>query len=314
MAGIAAGQQVGRWTVLEECSSSPKGEKQWLCRCQCGTRRFVLERSLRYGGSLSCGCMRREAVSKAVSHDIIGQTFGELKVIGKSEQPHENGGIWWKCQCSCGKLCEVPATLLVKGRKTHCGCKTEHHYHYTDITGKAFGRLTAVRPTKRRDRGGSVMWHCQCSCGREVEVAYNSLMYANQTSCGCQKKEHDQILRKYQTRVDGTSLDMIKSKKLPSDNTTGHKGVYLVRGKYMAKIVLQQKAYYLGTYERMEEAVQARKEAEDTLYRATVDYHARWQERAEKEPQWARENPMRILVDKDGSGLKVSFLPELDGI
>ena len=41
--------------------------------------------------------------------------------------------------------------------------------------------------------------------------------------------------------VDGTSIDAIRSKKVPKDNTTGYKGVYLIRGKYVAKIVFQKK-------------------------------------------------------------------------
>lgn len=60
---------------------------------------------------------------------------------------------------------------------------------------------------------------------------------------------------------------MIQSQKLPRDNTTGYKGVYLVRGKYLAKIVFQKKQYFLGTYDSIEEAAAARKSAEALLFR-----------------------------------------------
>lgn len=66
--------------------------------------------------------------------------------------------------------------------------------------------------------------------------------------------------------MGGTSLDIIQSQKLPRDNTTGYKGVYLVRGKYLAKIVFQKKQYFLGTYDNIEDAASARKEAEDLLF------------------------------------------------
>jgi hypothetical protein len=44
------GQRFGRWTVLGQMEFSKTGERKWLCRCDYGTERFVLERSLLYGG------------------------------------------------------------------------------------------------------------------------------------------------------------------------------------------------------------------------------------------------------------------------
>lgn len=41
---------------------------------------------------------------------------------------------------------------------------------------------------------------------------------------------------------------MIRSKKVPTDNTTDVKGEYLIKGKYLAKIVFQKKQYHLGQY------------------------------------------------------------------
>ncbi len=307
-----AGQLFGRWMVKDKFELTKKGEKKWLCRCSCGTERYVLERSLRYGGSLSCGCLRREALSEAISHDLTGQTFGDLTALGPSDSYHKNGGIWWNCQCACGSTCEVPATLLVNGRKTHCGCRTpEKNYAFTDIAGQRFGRLTALYKTEKRSGKGGVVWHCQCDCGNETDVPYNTLVYSNQQSCGCRKKEHDQILGTLQTRVDGTSLDIIRSKKIPSNSTTGVRGVYLIKGKYVAKVNFQKKAYYLGSYSTMDEAVAARKDAEEALYESTILFYKKWQEMAEKDPAWAEENPVQIFVTKTDGGLCASFLPDL---
>lgn len=50
-----------------------------------------------------------------------------------------------------------------------------------------------------------------------------------------QEKEHDKALGGFLTHVDGTSIDALKSRKIPSNNTTGVKGVYLVKGRYLAK-------------------------------------------------------------------------------
>lgn len=309
---LQPGQSVGRWTILDDYITTPRGERKWLCRCSCGTERYVLERSLKYGGSQSCGCMKRERALEAVAKDLTGLLFGELQVLRRAERQRKNGGIWWVCRCSCGNEYEVAGTLLMTGRRTHCSSRAhKRNYASADITGIRFNRLVALYPTDRRDGGGNVMWHCRCDCGNEIDVSYNWLMHTNLRSCGCQKKENDKKLQDNLTRVDGTSVDMLKSNKMYTNNTTGYRGVYFVRGMYMAKIVFQKKAYHLGFYKTIGEAVEARKEAEELLFDGTAAYYDKWKARADADPQWAKENPMQIHVTKDGAhGLSVTYSPE----
>ncbi len=122
------------------------------------------------------------------------------------------------------------------------------------------------------------------------------------------------MLGKLLTHVDGTSLDIIKSTRLPSDNTTGYKGVYLKNGKYLAKIFFRGKPYFLGYYKNIEDAVKARKEGEEALYSATIEYHARWKAKADTEPEWAALNPIQIFVTKENGRLQISFLPNLNAV
>ena len=181
-----------------------------------------------------------------------------------------------------------------------------------DITGKVFGRLTALHPTEKRDTKGYVIWHCSCSCGKEIDITYNALCYGNVQSCGCQKKEKEQYLHTYLTHVDGTSMNLLKSIKLPKNNTTGVKGVYLIRGKYVAKIVFQKKQYILGSFDTLEEAAEARKEGEEVFCDTVVEYYEKWKAKADADSTWAAKNPMRIFVDRDESHrIRVEFLPQL---
>lgn len=295
-----SGQQFGRWTVQNCFITTPKKERKWLCRCECGTERYVLERSLRHGGSVSCGCLRKEMAAKAISPDLTGQTFGDLTVVRKLEKDEKRNGTWWLCRCSCGAEYKVQGTLLITGKRTHCpGDSHQKNYAYTDISGQKFGRLTALYPSKRFDGIKSVIWRCRCDCGNEIDVPYNSLKYGNQKSCGCQKKEHDQKLRTFLTHAAGTSMEMLKSKKIPTDNTTGYKGVYFIRGKYVAKIVFQKKAYYLGNYDSYADAVEARKEAEEILFDGVAAHYEKWKKCAEEKPEWAAGNPFQVLVTQD---------------
>lgn len=303
-------ENTGAWNVLDSYIITPKGEKKYLCRCDCGTERYVLERSLRYGGSQSCGCLTYKRVSERLTHRLEGRVFGELSVLGPSQTEHTYGGVWWVCECSCGGRIELPGTRLVTGRVTHCGCQTERRGRFHDITGQSFRMLTVQYRTERRK--GPVMWHCLCECGKEVDVSYNDLMYSHRVSCGCKRAEHEKSLPQFLTHVNGTSLDMISSTKLPSDNTTGYKGVYRIRGKFVAKIVFQHKAYHLGTYEEIEKAAEARREAEELLFAGAVAHYQKWKERAATDRAWGEKNPIQMIVTKGcESKLSVTFLPAL---
>lgn len=90
-------KQYGRWTVLDACIKTNRGEIKLLCRCECGTERYVLERSLKYGRSLSCGCYRKERTEQVNAYNLEGKIFGALTVIGKAKNSHKNGGVWWEC-------------------------------------------------------------------------------------------------------------------------------------------------------------------------------------------------------------------------
>ena len=244
--------------------------------------------------------MRKERASQALSLELTGQQFGDLTVLHRTSDPSTNGGNQWLCQCSCGRLYQTSASLLATGRRTHCNDMVAHpkHYAFSDITGQRFQYLLALYPLPQRNTKGMILWHCRCDCGNEINIPYNELVYSNRVSCGCRKKIHEEQLHQFLTHVAGTSMEMLKSAKLPKDNTTGCKGVYRIRGKYVAKIVFQKRAYYLGTYDNFEDAALARKQAETNIFGCVADYYAKWKIKADADPSWGEQNPIRISIDK----------------
>lgn len=58
-----------------------------------------------------------------------------------------------------------------------------------DISNQKFYRLTALYPTEKRDKDRSVIWHCKCECGNEVDVSGKKLRQGNTKSCGCLNTE-----------------------------------------------------------------------------------------------------------------------------
>ena len=53
-----------------------------------------------------------------------------------------------------------------------------------DLTGKKFGKLTAVRLTGKKQRG-KLTWLCICDCGKEKIARRDALQGGHTTSCGC---------------------------------------------------------------------------------------------------------------------------------
>lgn len=305
---VLPGARIGRWTILRQCEGG--SERRWKCRCDCGKERDVSDRGLRYGSSLSCGCLRKERAYEANVHDLTGQRFGKLLVIS-NEKTNGSAGCRWKCRCDCGKEAVFSGTLLMTGKRSSCGCDAVKKYAFSDISGQKFNRLTALYPLDKRTAKGGLIWHCRCDCGNELDVPYNNLLYSNMRSCGCQRREHDLELKELLPHVDGTSICHLRSKKTPKNNTTGVKGVYLIRGRYVAKIVFQKKQYLLGTYDNLADAAEARKEAEEALHDQVTTFYDRWQERAKEDREWAEANPISISVVRRNGLFRVELLPPM---
>lgn len=53
-------QRFGRLTVLEPAGKGSGGKIMWRCRCDCGNTKIVYAGNLRSGGTVSCGCFKRE--------------------------------------------------------------------------------------------------------------------------------------------------------------------------------------------------------------------------------------------------------------
>ncbi|RGX57740.1 AP2 domain-containing protein [Thomasclavelia ramosa] len=69
--------------------------------------------------------------------------------------------------------------------------------------------------------------------------------------------------------IDGTSLANISEKrKINKNNSSGHKGVHYdkQRKKWVAQITFQRKNHNLGRFNTLEEAVEARKKAEELYF------------------------------------------------
>lgn len=68
--------------------------------------------------------------------------------------------------------------------------------------------------------------------------------------------------------MSGTNLNRIKNKKMQKNNTSGVTGVsfHTGMGQWYARISFKGKSYSLGYYDNLQDAIDARKQAEIKLH------------------------------------------------
>lgn len=70
-----------------------------------------------------CNCKRRDGLGVGVKKlDLVGQSFGQLTVVGDSGKRTPSGIPLWDCICSCGNRHTAATSNLKYGSVLSCGC------------------------------------------------------------------------------------------------------------------------------------------------------------------------------------------------
>ena len=135
-----------------------------------------------------------------------------------------------------------------------------------DLTGQQYGHLTVLGPSD--NIGTRTAWRSRCDCGREIMVKTYHLRSGHTKSCGCQNGAGGPRHALGLTYVDGTCVEMLAAKTVRKNNTSGVPGVdwWSSKQRWRAAICFKGKRHYLGSYSRFEDAVKARKRAEEDLH------------------------------------------------
>lgn len=290
------GQRYGNLTVIAPAENIGTCTA-WHCRCDCGRETVVKTKHLRSGRTVSCGCIGPKKGLASLTY--VDGTCVEMIRSRTIRSNNTSGvpGVDWLT----GKQ-RWRATICFKGKRRYLGCYEkfedavkarkqaeenvfepfldacsgkipqselrdieevcpplgrDHCAHRLDLTGQRFGKLTVVAPAEKV--GAMTAWRCRCDCGNETVVTIGRLRNGQTTSCGCKPKG---------TFVDGTFVELIRSKTVRSNNTSGVTGVEWVprTNQWKAVISFKGKRHYLGCYGKFEDAVKARKRAEEELF------------------------------------------------
>ena len=197
---------------------------------------------------------------------LIGNKYGKLTVVSQAESS-SSGQRRWLCRCDCGGSYIATTANLNSGRATNCGCKKS-----PDLTGQVFGRLTVLgRSDKRNPRGARTtpMWECKCECGNITYKAKDTLTNSDLSMCSkCAAEYASEKARAAAGFVEGTQISRIRNVKPTASNTSGFRGVYYEKktNKYRARLKFKGKTMNFGSFAKFEDAVAARKAAEEEYF------------------------------------------------
>lgn len=161
--------------------------------------------------------------------------------------------------------------------KKFCCAECQYEYRWGQkIKNKKFVKLTALKRVSKSE------WLCLCDCGNTTIVKTTQLTSGKTQSCGCiSRMKHSNIMKSNEkikkfseeNFVDNTNLSLISNDKpFKSNKSTGIRGVHKKKnGSYTAQICFNRKIYKLGTYSNIEDAIKARKEAEEKYFKPILD-------------------------------------------
>ena len=253
------GRRFGKLTVLEDTGRmNDRSVAIWRCQCDCGNIIELPGNQLLSNNNKSCGCLAKPPLK-----DWIGKRFGDLTVTSYAGKM--NGSHYWHCRCICGRELDVRQSNLMSGRTKGCG--QVRRMEEKNLEGQRFGELVVLSYAGKKD--GAKLWKCRCDCGKEVEIRQSNLLSGHTQTCG-----HKSPLDSCHF-VDGTCIEVIASKTIFSNNTSGIRGVYRNRknGKWVAQITFKGQTLYLGSYEKKEDAAKARGCAEEELFDGFVQQY-----------------------------------------
>jgi hypothetical protein len=75
-------EKYNSWTIIEHCKTEKYGERKVICRCDCGTEKKLRFKSVKYGKTKSCGCLRYSNRPVNYDENSIIEKYKELKNVG----------------------------------------------------------------------------------------------------------------------------------------------------------------------------------------------------------------------------------------
>lgn len=206
--------------------------------------------------------------------DLTGTKIGKLAL---TERKREKKHTYYFCKCDYGIEKWIRADTLYKINS--CGCDRE--YNCRDLTDKKFGMLKPIKIVGTSKDNGKI-WYCKCDCGNYKNIPISALISGATVSCGCYQKERAKenvkiAFKSFKDKniVEHTNIAFLNLNTTIKGNTSGTTGVYFNKReqKWLAKIGFKREIYFLGYFKEKEDAIAARKEAEEKYHKNFLEWY-----------------------------------------
>lgn len=215
--------------------------------------------------------------------DLTGLIFGKLKVLSFYDVKGSHSR--WECECECGGKTIVYSHHLKSGNVKSCGClksicaielsEQNKKINTYDLSGEygigyTFKGEEFYFDLEDYDKIKDYCWRIDNN-GYVVTTGGKTLHSIVMNTKGWQRADHRQHNkrdnRKSQLRICTIQKNNM-NKKIAKNNTSGVTGVYWnsKNNKWYASIKLNKKSIYLGSFIEFEDAVNARKKAEERYF------------------------------------------------
>lgn len=228
--------------------------------------------------------------------DETGNRYGKLTVLYRTDDHISSGGhkfAMWHCKCDCGNECNVLGSSLRNGNTKSCGCyqrspeskNTKKYNTYKDMGDYMIGYCYNGKIFKFDKEDYDLIKDYSWSVGKNgylrtqhYATLTDILMHRLITNCPdnlvVDHINHDTTdNRKENLRICTQSENMCNF-DLRNDNKTGVRGVSWSKDRksWLAELKLNGKYLLHKRYDNFDDAVKARKEAEE-LYFGEYSYN-----------------------------------------
>lgn len=165
----------------------------------------------------------------------IGNKYGKLTVISKSNKTDSSRNIYWLCQCECGNTTIAQGTKLRNGSRVSCGCQRKEKLaniaeekNFIDETGNIYGKLKVISIHHKDEKQG-YYWNCYCDCGNKCIVRGSQLRAGKTNSCGCISSKGEMIISKWlrDKNIDFISQKTFETCRFPDTNALARFDFYI---------------------------------------------------------------------------------------